>query len=248
MWELLHGPQQEGGATSGALEGVAIWTPYSNHERQQKEADKGTILAVRSTILAAKTLDRQRAKRVGEVATLENPPGSDNGPDVPAWELPELKQFLEKYEAQYANFNSCIHMEGKNRWWKPAKWAGRLQGLETLSGKCQCPSWVSHVTLLGKDRTAEAAVYPVGLANKYAALVVKVFKQNVQLEFWRYRMQTKAQELSQLQMNWMKSREAKTPPPVTDNEQVINSKRAWQAGDVNKDTGPQCVPELKEGD
>ena len=49
-------------------------------------------------------------------------------------------------------------------------------------------------------------------------------------------------------MNWMKSREAKTPPPVTDNEQVINSKRAWQAGDVNKDTGPQCVPELKEGD
>ena len=46
-------------------------------------------------------------------------------------------------------------------------------------------------------------------------------------------------------MNWMKSREAKTPPPVTDNEQVINSKRAWQAGDVNKDTGPNASQSSK---
>ena len=151
----------------------------------------------------------------------------------------ELQEFLKQYEAQVANFNSCIHMEGKQRWWKPARWAGRLQGLEGLSGKCQCPSWVSHVTLLGKTRTAAAAAgYPMTLAKKYAALVIKVFKQNLQLEFWRCKCQTKAMELSQLQKNWVKSREAKTPSPVTDNMQVVGSKRAWQAGDVAKDLGP----------
>lgn len=190
-------------------------------------------LAVRSTIIAAKALDHQRTRRVGEVATLENPPGAEVQPHVPAWELPEV---MEKHPAQQANFNSCIHMDWPNRWWKPAKWAGRLQGIESLSGKCQCPSWVSHVTLLVKQRTAEAAVYPEKLAKKYAALVIKVFKQNLQLEFWRFRMQTRAQEPSQLQINWMKSREAKTPPPITDNLQVINSKRAWEAGDVTKDS------------
>lgn len=193
--------------------------PYglpSNSEAQQREADQGTVLAVRSTILASKVLDRHRAHKVGEVATLENPLGRETGPDVPSWELAELKEFLEKYQAVTAEFNSCIHMEGKQRWWKPAKWARRLQDLQTLSGKCQCPSWVSHGQLVGKQRTPSAAEYPATLAKKYAGLVIKVFKQNVQLEFWRYKMQTKAQELSKIQLNWVKSREAKTPAPVTD--------------------------------
>ena len=175
---------------------------------------------------------------MGEVATLENPPGSETGPDLPAWELAELQEFLTKYEAQKADFNSCIHMEGKQRWWKPARWAGRLQGLESLSGKCQCPSWVSHITLLGKNRTSAAAEYPETLAKKYAALVVKVFKQNLQLEFWRYKMQSKEQELSQLQLNWMKSREAKTPPPVSDALQGVGAKRAWEEGDVSTSSMP----------
>ena len=60
------------------------------------------------------------------------------------------------------------------------------------------------------------------------ALVVKVFKQNLQLEFWRYKLQTKEQEPSQLQLTWMRSKEAKTPPgpPVTDEPQDLGTKRA----------------------
>ena len=119
-------------------------------------------------------------------------------------------------------------------------------GLESLSGKCQCPSWVSHITLLGKSRTSAAAEYPLPLAKKYAAMVIKVFKQNLQLEFWRYKCQTKAMELSQLQKNWVRSREAKTPSPVEDNMQVIGSKRAWQAGDVAKDLGPSQLQVSKK--
>ena len=214
----------------------------SNNDAQQREADLGAVLAVRPTMLAGKILDSQRAHKVGEVATLESPPGRETGPDIPSWELAELKEFLK---AQTAEFNSCIHMEGKQRWWKPARWSGRLQDLETLAGKCQCPSWVSHVQLVGKQKTSSAAEYPATQARKYAVLVVKVFKQNVQLEFRRYKLQTKSMELSKLQMNWVKSREAKTPAPVSQGSQGIGATKAWSVGDANKDSLPSSSTSSK---
>ena len=65
--------------------------PYgipTNDNFQQREADGGTVLAVRSTLLASKVLDGHRKRKVGEVATLENPPGAEAGQDCPAWLLP----------------------------------------------------------------------------------------------------------------------------------------------------------------
>ena len=47
----------------------------TNDSRQQREADVGTVLAVRPKELASKVLDNHRKRKVGEVATLENPPG-----------------------------------------------------------------------------------------------------------------------------------------------------------------------------
>ena len=158
--------------------------PYgltTNDRRQQAEADRGAVLAVRSTIIGAEVLDCQRRKKLGEVATLENPPGSESGVDLPAWLLPEVKAFMQKCQTTSAKFNTCRFQTGKQRWFKPARWEGRLQGLGSLSGKCNCPSWVSHDVLLGKDRTSKAAEYPAALAAQYAKLVVKVFKQNLAL-------------------------------------------------------------------
>ena len=66
-------------------------------------------------------------------------------------------------------------------------WPGRLQGLGELSGKRACPGWVAHEPPLGKSKTSAAAEYPEALADKYASLVIKTFKQNLQLEFWRYK-------------------------------------------------------------
>ena len=57
----------------------------------------GTILAVRSAIVPAKVLDSQRKHKVDEVAALENPPGSESGLDLLAWEVGELRGFLERY-------------------------------------------------------------------------------------------------------------------------------------------------------
>ena len=183
--------------------------PYglpTNDVLQQKEADTGTVLAVRSSMLASKVLDNHRKRKVGEVATLENPPGSEAGQDCPAWLLPEIVDFLKVYQAQNAFFNSCIYMQGRHRWLKPARWSGRLQDLEELAGKCACPSWVVHEILRNKDKTSAAAEYPAALAERYANLVIKVFKQNLQLEFWRYKLQTKEGEVNKLQKNWVKSR------------------------------------------
>ena len=217
--------------------------PYglpTNDVRQQKEADTGTVLAVRSTVLGARVLDNHRKRKVGEVATLENPPGSEAGQDCPAWLLPEIANFLKEYQAVDARFNTCRYMSGKIRWLKPARWSGRLAGLDSLSGKCSCPGWVTHDALLGKDKTSAAAEYPEELADRYAALVMKVFKQNLQLEFWRYKLQTKEGEVSRLQRNWIKSKEAKTPPPSSAPAASSSStKRAWQAGDISKDMIPR---------
>ena len=216
--------------------------PYglpTNDVLQQKEADTGTVLAVRSSMLASKVLDNHRKRKVGEVATLENPPGSEAGQDCPAWLLPEIVDFLKVYQAQNAFFNSCIYMQGKHRWLKPARWSGRLQDLEELAGKCACPSWVVHEILRGKDKTSAAAEYPAALAERYANLVIKVFKQNLQLEFWRYKLQTKEGEVNKLQKNWVKSREARTPPPPSTEGMASSSKRAWQVGDISKDLIPR---------
>ena len=99
--------------------------------------------------------------------------------------------------------------------------------------------------LVGKQKTSSAAEYPATLARKYAVLVVKVFKQNVQLEFRRYKLQTKSMELSKLQMNWVKSREAKTPAPVSQGSQGIGATKAWSVGDANKDSLPSSSTSSK---
>ena len=117
-------------------------------------------------------------------------------------------------------------MQGKHRWLKPARWSGRLQDLEELAGKCACPSWVVHEILRGKYKTSAAAEYPAALAERYANLVIKVFKQNLQLEFWRYKLQTKEGEVNKLQKNWVKSREARTPPPPSTEGMASSSKKS----------------------
>lgn len=67
-----------------------IYGLSSNDESQQREADRGTLLASRSAWLMQKQVKSQRDRGVPEVATLENPPGSKDQHEGPAWKLPEL--------------------------------------------------------------------------------------------------------------------------------------------------------------
>eukprot|EP00435_Cladocopium_sp_Y103_P012240 s3598_g3.t1 len=72
-----------------------IYGLVTNDERQQKEADVGSLLAIRSIQVTAEVLQTQRKRRVPECGTLENPPGSESQAEGPAWQLPEMLAFLK---------------------------------------------------------------------------------------------------------------------------------------------------------
>lgn len=60
----------------------------TNSQRQQAEADRGSLLAMRSTQITAEVIQCQRLRRVPGCGTLENPPGSEDRLEGPAWCLP----------------------------------------------------------------------------------------------------------------------------------------------------------------
>jgi hypothetical protein len=93
------------------------------------------------------------------------------------------------------------------------------------------------------DKTAAAAEYP---GKEVCGAGGQGFQSKLQLEFLRYKLQTKEQELSQLQLNWVKSKEAKTRPPVTDELQSLGTKRAWEAGGVTTGSAPSGQSQSKK--
>ena len=116
-------------------------------------------------------MESDRGRRVPSAATLENPPGDDKCGT--GWELPELKQSLEKVGASKVPFNTCSFQQKlKVRHFKPAMWAGKLEGLAPLSRVCRCPAWIIHEPLIGKSKTVKAGRYPDELCEAVAKLVV----------------------------------------------------------------------------
>ena len=113
----------------------------TNSAKQQKEADRGTIMCVRSLNITAEVIQSQRKRGVPEAATLENPPGSDTGFEGPSWELPESKQFHEQFDTLWVEYNTCAFQKKERlRWFKPGRFAGKLRGLDELVRPCTCPS------------------------------------------------------------------------------------------------------------
>ena len=75
----------------------------SNSVEEQQMADVGTLLATRSVEIIGAILKSQRKRKVPPTGTLENPPGTETREEGPAWELPELKAFMEAFEGQVAD-------------------------------------------------------------------------------------------------------------------------------------------------
>lgn len=159
----------------------------SNTPRQQAEADRGSTLAIRTTLLLGEIIQSQRRRKVPEAATLENPPGSESQTEGSMWALPEVADFMEKFQCIKAWFNSCAFQRKERvRWLKLAQFGGRLNGLESLRRKCSCPRDFQHQALVGKRRTSESARYPNDLAMEYARLLIQVFRTTLNLEWWRH--------------------------------------------------------------
>eukprot|EP00435_Cladocopium_sp_Y103_P032890 s2894_g8.t1 len=71
-----------------------IYGLSSNSERQQQEADRGTVMATSTSNLVKKQCHSCKARGVPETATMENPPGDDRAGS--AWMLPELVADLDE--------------------------------------------------------------------------------------------------------------------------------------------------------
>lgn len=97
---------------------------------------------------------------------------------------------------------------------------------------------------MGKALTSRAAEYPEGLARAYALLVAKSFKTTLQMEWWRFQLKVKKEEVSAVQVNWLASKQKKQLPPTNLGE-LASSKRAWSAEDVENELKPLEGPSKK---
>ena len=210
-----------------------IYGLEGNTAKQQAEAGRGTVLAVRGSNIIGAILDSQRNRKVPRCGTLENPPGSKSQEEGPAWQVPEIKKFLETFNATVADYNTCAFQEGMAvRWFKPGRLAGCLINLGSMAKTCRCESWVVHEALVGKAKTVAAAEYTEQFGMEYAKLVVASFKLTLQLEWWRHMVRVKASEVSQAQISWLASKER--------SQDVAEgpSKRIWEISDPELDTRP----------
>ena len=201
----------------------------TNSVRQQAEADKGT----RSTPVVGEVIQSQRLRKVPEAGTLENPPGSDDADEGPGWTLPEVMIFLKKFECQEVEFNTCAYqMKLKDRWFKPAKFAGKLDGLKGLKRRCTCPTGFKHEALIGKEKTSKAAEYPEELALEYGKLVIKVFRAVLNLEWWRNQERKKKGELTEAQKRWVMAKEKTSVPAALDDDSMRSMRSFHRSHDI----------------
>ena len=214
----------------------------TNDVRQQAEADKGTMLALRSIQVTWEVIQTQRLRRVPECGTLENPPGSDGQKEGPSCRLPEMEDFLADFRCEVVKFNTCaFQMTEKVRWFKPGQFGGRLEGLKSLKRSCSCPKYYKHESLVGKEKTARAAKYPNQLAMEVARMVIKAFRTTLDLEWRRHQQKQVEKDLNEAKRNWVAAKEKNRsgPPLLEDKMKAMRGiKRAWNAEDLDKDKLP----------
>ena len=185
--------------------GSYIYGFEDNSREQQREADRGTLMASQSTWLYEKQTASQKRRKVPEVSLLENPPGSTESGS--AWDLPEVKSVVKSTGASIAEFNTCQYQSQlKERWYKPSRWCGRLD-LESLSKVCKCPAWIKRTALVGKGRTEPAGAYPVELTDKVASMIISSWKRTLNLEWWRHQYKERKGEVDSQKEAWLRNEE-----------------------------------------
>ena len=222
--------------------------PYglpTNSPQQQKEADGGTLMAIWTVSLMERQCENQKLRGVPEIATVENPPGSDAMFEGPSWALPEIKEILERVDAHSVEFNTCAFMsKDKVRFFKPARWAGRLESLKRLNRVCRCPAWVRHKPAVEKS-SVEAGVYPPELCDEVATMIIAQWKRTLNLEFWRYQLVMKRDEVNELQKKWLINEERRMERRIREKvevripEEYKGTNPALRAEDVIEDVAPR---------
>ena len=175
--------------------------PYGlkdNTEKQQQEADCGTLHASRSALMVKAMIEGHRGAKVQPVVTMENPPPSDHPDHLSAWELYEVAEVVEE-DLGVVDFDTCVYegqLEDGRRHLKPQRFAGTLQNLIELEGKCECRR--AHEPIVGKEKSRASAEYPSALCRKYAKLACDQFERIGKAEYLLRRTESLKQEVEEL--------------------------------------------------
>eukprot|EP00434_Breviolum_minutum_P034288 symbB.v1.2.030341.t1/scaffold3410.1/size62789/2 len=180
--------------------------PYGlpgNGEKEQAEADLGTILMCRSIEACKAMAETNDEYKVPAFYTMENPPPSSAGDSqhIAAWEMPEMVKFIEsRAEFRKAFFHTCRFQQnvpvGK-RMKKPQMFGGNLNGLASLGRMCNCGD-AGHVEVVGKEKSKKSGEYPQELCEAYAKLAVDHFEKMARSEFWDAREKVTRKHLNKL--------------------------------------------------
>ena len=111
-----------------------------NTPAQQREADEGTLMAVRSGWLREKQVMSCRKRAVPEVPTRKT------------HQVLKILEALGNYRRYRLSsrtlghptveFNTCAYQtQQKRRWFKPARWIGKLESSASLAKVCKCQLW-----------------------------------------------------------------------------------------------------------
>ena len=157
----------------------------------------------RALQFTADLLQSQRLRKVPDCATLENPAGSEDQREGPAWCLPEVDKFMGDFDCESVGSKQ----KKRTRWWKPGKIGGKLPGMKALGRKCNCPKHFKHESLIGKEKTSKAAQYPTELCMEHAKLLIRKFRTVFELEWWRHQHKKKQTSFNSVQEKWAASRE-----------------------------------------
>ena len=92
--------------------------------------------------------------------------------------MPEIVKWISQEKIEYADFNNCVYADpakGEQPYRKPQRFVGKLSGLASLSGRCQCSRGVEHPRVVGANAAKDSAAYPIALCHQYAKLVVETW-------------------------------------------------------------------------
>ena len=166
---------------------------------KKAECDKGTILMARSVDMV-KAMERGHQDMVVTgFATLENPPPSDHPQHISAWHMPELVQLVDGLpQWESAHFHTCAYQSDRevgSRHFKPQLVGGTLAGLQSLTRSCPCGK-APHEPIVGKERSARSAAYPMEFCRAYGRLAALHFHRVAKAEFLEGRREEIAKNIS----------------------------------------------------
>ena len=202
-----------------------IYGRPDNSPAQQREADIGTLGAIRSVRLAEVVRAAAVLRGAEPVATVEQPMPQARAEATTAFLLDEVAAWLAVPGGYTAQFSVCRFgrtpgglLVGKRLWF-----TGVLLGLSSLDGICECLE--PHDSLHTPAQVKESGSYPAKLCVAYAQLVVQAW-------------------LSTLRAEWLASK-CSVPSPVmirTHSHQLVRQlapkRPAWASLDSAKPTRP----------